>query len=395
MRHRVMVLGAGYAGAAGAGVLARRLHSDDVDITVVNSSPHFVERMRLHQVAAGRDTGSRELAEMFAGTGIRLRVARVTSVDADRRTVSVDSGSGTEELGYDTLLYALGSTVGHGGVPGAAEHTLHVADREAASRVRDRLRELNGTGRVLFVGGNLTGIETATEVAQAHPGLRVTLATSGELGGWLGDQARSRTLAAFERLGVTVRENSAVTRVERGRATTDTGETLHADVIVWAAGFAVHPIAAHGGLAVNERGRMIVDEGMRSVSHPEVYAAGDSVLAVGDNGLPLPMSCASAGFTRMRATAAIIADLTGHRSWPTPLGYLGNCVSLGRDNAIYQGVDKQARAKASSLRGRGVAFFKRCVISTVAWTMGHPTYGLPVRRLRLTAPVRPAGAVAD
>ncbi|WP_431871605.1 NAD(P)/FAD-dependent oxidoreductase [Nocardiopsis eucommiae] len=395
MRHRVIVLGAGYAGAAGAGVLARRLHSDDVDITVVNASPHFVERMRLHQVAAGRDTGSRGLAEMFAGTGIRLRVARVTSVDADRRTVSLEAAAGAEELGYDTLLYALGSTVDHGGVSGAAEHTLHVADEGAASRVRDRLRELDGRGRVLVVGGNLTGIETATEIAQAHPGLRVTLATSGELGGWLGEKARSHTLTAFERLGVTVRERSAVTRVEPGRATTETGETLDAEAIVWAAGFAAHPIAARGGLAVNELGRMIVDEGMRSVSHPEVYAAGDSVLAVGDNGLPLPMSCASAGFSRMRATAAIIEDLTGHRSRRTPLAYLGNCVSLGRDDAIFQLVDERSRAKASFLGGRGATFLKGFVLSTVAWTMGRPTYGLPVRGFRLTAPVRTAAAAAD
>lgn len=71
MRHRIVVLGAGYAGAPAAGYLARHLHTDDFEITVVNAEPDFVERMRLHQLAAGQDLRRYQLAELFAGTGIR------------------------------------------------------------------------------------------------------------------------------------------------------------------------------------------------------------------------------------------------------------------------------------------------------------------------------------
>ncbi|MGW6284560.1 oxidoreductase, partial [Streptomyces sp. NPDC055107] len=78
MKHRIVVLGAGYAGAFAAGSLARRLSPADTEITVVNAAPDFVERMRLHQLASGQDLASRELADVFAGTGVRLRLARVT-----------------------------------------------------------------------------------------------------------------------------------------------------------------------------------------------------------------------------------------------------------------------------------------------------------------------------
>src|SRR5689334_10272872 len=114
MPHRIVVLGAGYAGAFCAGYLARQLHSGDFEITVVNAEPDFVERLRLHQLAAGRDLPHRPLAKVFAGTGIRLRTARVTGVDVERRNVTVADAAGTDRLTYDTLLYALGST--------AAEH---------------------------------------------------------------------------------------------------------------------------------------------------------------------------------------------------------------------------------------------------------------------------------
>ncbi len=392
MGHRIVVLGAGYAGASAAGYLARHLHRDDFEITVVNAEPDFVERMRLHQLAAGQELRRYGLAEMFAGTGIRLRLAHVTAVDAERRTVTVSDG---DRLEYDTLLYSLGSTTADHAVPGVAEHAFHVAGRPAALRLRRRLDELGEHGTVLVVGGNLTAIETATELAESRPGLRVTLATTGEVGGWLGRKARRHLLRAFDRFGVAVHEHTTIERVLATGAVAADGTSFASDVTVWAAGFAVHPIAAASGLDVEDDGRITVDRMMRSVSHPEVYAAGDSGYVIGENGRPLPMSCASAGFTRMQATAAIVGDLTGRKISKTSLAYLGNCVSLGQKDAIFQAVDGDARSRSWSLRGRTAARFKAFVLRGAAWNMGHPTYGLPTRKYRLpTASDRSTETVA-
>src|SRR3954452_4206409 len=100
MQHRIIVLGAGYSGAIAAGRLAKRLRREDVAITLVNAEPDFVERVRMHQLATGQDLKPRPFSAMFAGTGVDLRVAGVTAVDVDRRTVTV----GHEELEYDTLV---------------------------------------------------------------------------------------------------------------------------------------------------------------------------------------------------------------------------------------------------------------------------------------------------
>jgi NADH dehydrogenase len=398
MRHRIIVLGAGYAGASAAGHLARHLHPDDVEITVVNAEPDFVERMRLHQLATGRVPRRHELATMFAGTGIRLRVAHVTAVDADQRTVTVTGtvtdGDSTDRLDYDTLLYALGSTAADHGVPGVTEHAFHVAGRQAALRLRERLDGLGESGTVLVVGGNLTAIEVVTEVAESWPGLRVTLATTGEVGGWLGAKARRHLLRAFDRFGIELHEHTTIDQVTATGATAD-GTTFLADATVWAAGFAVHPIAAAAGLTVEDDGRITVDRMMRSVSHPEVYAVGDSAHVIGANGRPLPMSCASAGFTRMQATAAIIGDLTGRRISKTPLAYVGNCISLGQKDGILQAVDGDAVSKSWSLRGRPAARFKAFVLRGAAWNQRHPTYGLPTRRYRLATVSNPSAEVAN
>ncbi|WP_238413077.1 NAD(P)/FAD-dependent oxidoreductase [Saccharothrix deserti] len=300
MKHRIIVLGAGYAGAYVAGIMARRLSSADTEITVVNAEPDFVERMRLHQLAAGREIEVRKLADVFAGTGIRLRLARVTAVDPERQVVAVADADGGGELGYDTLLYALGSHVADHGVPGVAEHAFHVTSRPAALRLRERLDSLGRRGeggRVLVVGDGLTGIETATEIAESRPGLSVALVARGELGARLSPGARSHLRQVYDRLGITVLEHTSVEAVEATRVLCADCTALASDATVWTAGFAVNPIAAASGLEVTENGQIVVDRTMRSVSHPNVYAAGDSVYAIGDNDRPLPMSCGSAGYT--------------------------------------------------------------------------------------------------
>jgi NADH dehydrogenase FAD-containing subunit len=387
MKHRIVVLGAGYAGAYVAGTLARRLSPADTEITVVNAEPDFVQRLRLHQLAAGQEIEAPQLADVFAGTGIRLRLARVIAVDPERQVVAVADAEGGGELGYDTLLYALGSHAADHGVPGVAEHAFDVSSRPAALRLRERLdslRRRDEDGSVLVVGDGLTGIETATEIAESRPGLSVALIARGELGAPLSVGARSHLRRACDRLGITVLEHTSIEAVEATGVLAN-GTALASDATVWTAGFAVSPIAAAGGLEVTENGRIVVDRTMRSLSHPNVYAAGDSAYAIGDNGRPLPMSCASAGYTGMQATAAIVGRLTGRKIPNTKLEYLGNHISLGRRDGILQMVDGEAQAKPKYVGGRKAARIKAGILKMSLWTTSHPTFGLPKLKRHLTA----------
>ncbi|MGV9697645.1 NAD(P)/FAD-dependent oxidoreductase [Streptomyces sp. NPDC003470] len=403
MKHRIVVLGAGYAGCYAAGTLARRLSPADAEITVVNAVPDFVQRLRLHQLAAGQAIEAPPLADVFAGTGTRLQVARVVAIDPERRVVALaDAAYGDGELGYDTLVYALGSRGDDHGVPGASEHAFDIASRPSALRLRERLDSLGGRGEsrsVVVVGDGLTGIETATEIAESRPGVSVTLVARGELGDRLSAGARGHLRRACDRLGVTVLEHTVVDAVEATRVLCADGTALASDAAVWAAGFAVDPIAAAGGLEVTENGRIVVDRTMRSVSHPNVYAVGDSAYAIGDNGRPLPMSCASAGYTGMQAVAAIVGRLTGRTIANTKLDYPGNHISLGRRDGILQTVDEQGQAKPKYMGGRKAARIKAGILGMSLWANAHPTFGLPRRRHRLVpapdAAAEPTAARVD
>ncbi|ONI76761.1 oxidoreductase [Kribbella sp. ALI-6-A] len=396
MKHRIVVLGAGYAGAFVAGTLARRLSRADTEITVVNAVPDFVQRLRLHQLAAGQKIENPQLTDVFAGTGIELRLARVTTVDAERRIVTVADADGGSELGYDTLVYALGSRGGTSGLPGAAEHAFDIASRPSALRLRERLDKLDQRtegGSVVVIGDGLTGIESATEIAESRPGLSVTLIARGELGARLSTGAREHLRRVCDRLKVAVLEHTSVEAVEAERVLCADGTVVASDATVWTAGFAVDPIAAETGLDVTEDGRIVVDRSMQSVSHSGIYAIGDAAYAIGDNGRPLPMSCASAGYTGTQAIEAIIARLTGREVRQTKLLYHGNHISLGRRDGIVQMVDDQGLAKPKHTGGRSAALIKTGIVKASLWATSHPTFGMPKRKHRVTAEPRTLTAV--
>ncbi|WP_433513215.1 NAD(P)/FAD-dependent oxidoreductase [Nonomuraea sp. CA-143628] len=384
MQHRVIVLGAGYTGAGAAGRLARRLRREDVAITLVTAEPDFVERVRNHQLATGQDLRPRPLSEIFAGTGVALRLAKVTGVDVDRKTVAIAGANGTEELEYDTLVYALGSDWNSQGVLGTAEHAYQIASRTGALRLRERLAGLDAGQAVVVVGGGLTGVEAATEIAEARPDLDVALAVSGGLGDWLSPKGREHVGKVFGRLGITAYEHAAISGVEADHVTTADGKVIPAAVTVWTAGFAVHPIAKATSLEVSGTGQIVVDRTMRSVSHPDVYAVGDAAMAMGAGDKPLRMSCASGIPAAWLAADAIAARLTGRKVPNKTIGYFNLCVSLGRKEGLIQYVTADDRAKQAVLTGRLAAVYKELICKSAAWSVANPTLGLPTRHHRVT-----------
>ncbi|WP_107472873.1 FAD-dependent oxidoreductase [Streptomyces sp. Tue 6075] len=383
-QHRVVVIGAGYTGATAAGRLARRLRGEDVSITLVNAEPDFVERVRMHQLAVGQPLRPRPFDEMFAGTGVELRLGRVTGIDVDRRAVTVTGADGPSDLEYDTLVYALGSAWNTQGVPGTTEYAHEIAGRDGALRLRDRLAALAPGSPVTVVGGGLTGVEAATELAETRPDLDVSLIARAGLGDWLSPKGARHLHKVFGNLRITTHEHTTVTAVHADRVTTTEGD-IPAAVTIWTTGFAVHPIARATTLETGETGQITVDATMRSLSHPDVYAIGDAALVTGPGDKPLRMSCASGVPTAWQAADAIAARLTGSKLPTISARYFNQCISLGRKEGLIQYVTADDRAVNAALTGRLASLYKELVCKGAAWGVANPTMGLPTRRRRVTA----------
>ncbi|AUS78826.1 oxidoreductase [Actinoalloteichus sp. AHMU CJ021] len=369
MTHHIVVLGAGYAGLTAARRAARLLRGSDVRLTLVNRSERFVERVRLHQLAARGIPPGQSLFRALAGSGVEFVVGEVAEVDAEARAVTLVDGRGS--LTYDSLVYALGSAADLDAVPGLREHGFAVADAEGAGRLRARLDELPGGAVVVVVGAGPTGVEVAAELAEARPDLSVELVTRSELGGGLSPGARRHLRRTFARLGVGVREHQRVTAVERDGVVTAEGARLACTALVWAGGFRVPSPAARSALRTDERGRLVVDGRLRSVSHPEVYGVGDSASAATVTGGETRMSCQAALPMGRYVAVDLARTLRGRRSGrPARIRDLGLDVALGRRNAVVQLFRGGGRPVGAVLTGRPAAWIKHRVVRAAAWLAG-------------------------
>ncbi|MDX2823849.1 FAD-dependent oxidoreductase [Streptomyces ipomoeae] len=336
----VVVIGGGYAGVMAANRLTRR---DDVSVTLINPRPAFVHRIRLHQVASGSDDPVVDYREILA-EGVRLVVDTATRIDATGHSVTMASG-GT--IGYDYLIYAVGSGSAEPRVPGAAEFAHPIATLEDARRLRPALDATSATAPVTVVGAGTLGIETAAELAEA--GRPVTLVCGEALGPYLHPRVRRSVAKRLAKLGVTVLEGTKATAVARHTVRLGDGRELPSKVTIWTVGFGVPDLAARSGLSTDALGRLLTDETLTSVDDERIVAAGDSAAP---SGLPLRMSCQAANPLGAHAADTVLHRIAGEQPTPIDIGFFGLCVSLGSRAATVQLASKDDIAKSMSIGGR-------------------------------------------
>ncbi|RSN01002.1 FAD-dependent oxidoreductase [Nonomuraea sp. WAC 01424] len=367
--HHILILGAGYAGMAAAIQLAARTKGRaDVRVTLVNPRERFTERLRLHVAATGQQVAELSIPELLEGTGARFVRGWVTAVDADARTVRIDDD---RVLHYDTLVYGLGSVADTVTVPGVGEHAYTLDGVQDAEALADRLARLarQGRGTVVVGGSGLTGVESAAEIAERHPELDVVLLGRQEPGAAMAARPRAYLRAALARLGVQARGGAEVVKVLPGSVELADGESVPADVVLWTSGTRVSPLAAAAGLTVDERGRIVTDAALRSVSHPDVYALGDAAAIRQGYGV-MHGTCQGGMPTGVHAALSILRVLAGKEPRPFRFGYYHTPVSLGRNDGVVQFTHPDDSPRRVYLTGRLAARYKETVTAS-PW----PTYG--------------------
>ncbi|WP_200207720.1 NAD(P)/FAD-dependent oxidoreductase [Micromonospora coerulea] len=364
--HRVVILGAGYAGMSAAIQLAARVKGrKDVQVTLVNAQERFTERLRLHMTATGQQVAELSVPQLLEGTGAQFVRGWVTAVDADAKIVRIDDD---RVLHYDTLVYGLGSVADTAAVPGVEDYAYTLNSAQDAKFLADRLARRDG-GTVVVGGSGLTGVESAAEIAERHPELNVVLLGRGEPGAAMNPKAKAYLQSALARLGVQVRSGVEVVKVLPDAVELAGGETIAADAFLWTSGTRVSPLAAAAGFTVDERGRIVTDAALRSVSHPQVYAVGDAAAVRQGYGV-MHGTCQSGMPTGVHAAVSIVRALQGKQPKPFRFGYYHTPVSLGRHDAVVQFTHPDDSPRRMCLTGRLAVRYKETVTAS-PW----PTYG--------------------
>jgi len=192
--------------------------------------------------------------------------------------------------------------------------------------------------------------------------------------------ARAHLHRALDRLGVR-RVRGEITKVLPQGVQLES-ETLPADLFLWAGGTRVSPLAA--GMTTDERGRVVTDASMRSVSHPFVYAVGDAAAVRQPYGI-MHGTCQGGMPTGVHAAISILRELRGKQPKPFRFGYYHTPVSLGRHDGVVQFTHGDDSPRRFYLTGRLAARYKEFVTAS-PW----PTYRR-MKRLPASAAIWPHG----
>ncbi|MBI3196489.1 MAG: FAD-dependent oxidoreductase [Rhodospirillales bacterium] len=347
MTERIVVLGGGFAGlwsALGAARARDEFGAGSLEIVLLNDSPWHSIRVRNYEADLA---GTRVALDSVLGpVGVRCLEGTVSGIDVAQRSVRY----GGETIGYDRLIFALGSRLARPPIPGLAEHGFDVDTYAAAVRLNGHIAGLanKSSSTVLVVGGGLTGIEAATEMpgklrAAGIASPRVILADhASRVGSGMGEGALPVINEALAALGIEARGGVSITAIDPEGATLDGGERIAAATVVWCAGMQAHPLTAQFPAERDRLGRLPVEPSLKIKGLAAEFAAGDAAWFLVDGVHASVMSCQHGRPMGRFAGHNVVCDLLGRPLLPLRIDWYTTILDLGPWGAVYtEGWDRQ------------------------------------------------------
>lgn len=291
------------------------------------------------------------LAELLDPVGVAHVTAEVTHIDSGARTLTTSTGA---TYGYDRLVLAAGSRVNKPDLPGLREFGFDVDTYDGAMRLHHHLQALADgapVATVVVVGAGLTGIETACELPHRLRELgmtpRVVLVDHNRLvGSDMGASARPVIEKALSDNGVEVRTGVGVTAVGPAGVTLTSGEQLDTATVVWCAGMRANALTEQLPVARDRLGRVAVDDYLRVIGVPAMFAAGDVAAARMDDEHESVMSCQHGRPMGRYAGYNVISDLFDEPLLALRIPWYVTVLDLGPAGAVYtEGWDRTVVAQ--------------------------------------------------
>lgn len=282
-RARLLLVGAGHAHLE----ILRRLAlepTQELETTVVSlEERHFYSGMTPGYLA-GQYTAADITSDVQAiaqRAGARCVIGCAAGLEPAARQVTLQDG---RTLPYDMVSFNIGSLLA--GADGAAvTHAERIKPLHRVARLKERLDALaNGDrhrrARVVVIGAGAGGVEVAFAAAatldRSGRARDITIVDRGSriLSGY-GERFQRLTERALKTHRIGLRLGAGVTAVESARVLREGGDALPSDLTVWLTGPQGASLFGASGLPTEPRGFLWIDDTLRSVADPRVFAVGD------------------------------------------------------------------------------------------------------------------------
>jgi NADH dehydrogenase len=355
----VLIVGGGFGGVAAV----KALRNAPVRISLIDKSNHHLFQPLLYQVATGilvsADIAT-PLRELFRDQkNVTVFQGEVTSIDLKNRSFTVDGESIPRS--YDYLIVAAGANLSYFGHDEFERYAPGLKSLSDAEYLRNKIlsafesaeRKLDPSAHpellnFVLVGGGPTGVEMAAAISEMgkralasefrryNPAdLRVILVQSqARILPQFPEELSAKALVRLQRLGVEVRLNSRVTRVD-AEGVTMGKERIRSKNVFWTAGVSANPLLRSFNLPTDRSGRIVVQGDCSVADHPEVFVVGDAAAFASSDGKPLP-GVAQVALQQGAYVGKVISRKIAGRPVPAPFHYFdkGNLAVIGRCYAV-------------------------------------------------------------
>ena len=354
VKRHILVLGGGFAGLWSAIGAAREISEQkaesEAEITLVDRTTYHNIRVRNYE--ADLREVCIPFCDVLSPVGARVVNGEVFDIDPGGHRVLVRAVAGVRALAYDRVIMALGSELVRPPIPGLAARAFDVDTYAAASRLSQHIEALAdrpatpGQFTAVVVGAGLTGLEVATALPERLRHVRersnstepirvIVVDRLPDVGSDMGDSARPSIEEALRSLGIEQRTGASIRGVESCRVELNSAEVIDAATVIWCGGMRASPLTEKFLGSRDRFGRLTVDEFMRVVDAPEVFAAGDVACAKIDGEHASVMSCQHSRPMGRYAGHNAAADLLGKPLLPLHIGWYTTILDLGPWGAVY------------------------------------------------------------
>lgn len=394
-RHRVVIVGGGFGGMLAADGLGK----SPVDLTVIDRRNFHLFQPLLYQVATGGLSPANIAAPLRSvlrkQRNTRVLLAEVSGFDLTLRTVQLADGN---EIPYDSLILATGSTHHYFGHDAWAERAPGLKTIEDATEIRRRVlsaferaeRETDPAVRkrlltFVIVGGGPTGVEMAGAISELarvtmrrdfrsiDPASARIVLVEGQprVLPTFHETLSRKALDSLAQLRIEVRLDCHVTAIEPDyvELKPDGGkaipERIDTTTVVWAAGVKANGLgkklaeSATFQVELDRAGRVVTRPDCTITGHAEVFVIGDLASQKGADGKPLP-GVAPVAMQQGKYVASVIDARVRGKAVPGPFRYWdkGSMATIGRAKAV---------AESNGFRFSGL-------LAWLAWLFIHILY---------------------
>ncbi|WOD63906.1 NAD(P)/FAD-dependent oxidoreductase [Niallia taxi] len=322
---KLIILGGGYGGMT----LLSRLISNlpyNIMVILIDKAPYHFLKTEFYALAAGTVSDEHIRVPFPKHPQVSILNAEVASIDRSVNAVNLVNG---ESIEYDDLVIGLGCEDNFHGITGAAEFTHSIQTKSKTQKTYTELNNLAAGAKVAIIGGGLSGVELASELAENRPDLNITLFDRGStILSSYPPKVSAYVEKWFEDHHVDLHKNSNITLIEENTVF-NKEEPLPFDCIVWTAGVMPSKIVADLTVAKDKKGRILLTD----LHH---LPADDKIFVVGDcASLNLPPSAQLAEKQAEQVAAVLIARWKGAKppSLP-PIKLKGILGSLGKKHGF-------------------------------------------------------------